>query len=33
MGKLFPITMIITALALLAVVAFQVTDLRAFGVL
>jgi len=33
MGKLLAISMVITALALLAVVALQVMDLRAFGVL
>jgi hypothetical protein len=33
MSKLFPVTMILTALAMIVVVAFQIMDLRAFGVL
>lgn len=32
MSKLFPIAMVLTALALVVVVAFQIMDLRAFGV-
>lgn len=31
MSKLFPVAMVVTAVALLVVVAFQVMDLRAFG--
>ena len=33
MSKLFPIAMVLTAVALAVVVVFQVMDLRAFGVL
>jgi hypothetical protein len=33
MSKLFPIAMMLMAVALIVVVAFQIVDLRAFGVL
>jgi hypothetical protein len=33
MSKLFPIAMVLTVVALVAVVVFQIMDLRAFGVL
>jgi hypothetical protein len=33
MSKLFPMAMILMAVALIVVVAFQIVDLRAFGVL
>ena len=33
MSKLFPIAMVLTAVALAVVVVFQIMDLRAFGVL
>lgn len=33
MSKLFPVAMILLALGLVVVVAFQVMDLRAFGML